>query len=160
LFWDGLPAARPKLEAMTRRLRTLRAFLDRPRLWRATAVLAALLLCGLVVAAGQGSVAVIGEHPATERASWERWCTTGQVREDRRRLAFCARIDGLVLASTHGPGRREIHVAVIGGFHLTIVRLPDGAAAPSPGTRLVAIGPMLRARNGQREVQAFKLVRG
>jgi hypothetical protein len=145
---------------MTRRLHRVRAFLDRPRLWRVTAVLAALLLCGVVVGAGQGSLAVIAQRPATEPGAWERWCTTGQVREDRRRLAFCARVDGLVLASRHGPGPREIHVAVIGGFHLTIVRLPDGTASPSLGTRVVAIGPMLRARNGQREVQAFRLVRG
>jgi hypothetical protein len=84
----------------------------------------------------------------------------GHVREDRRQLAYCARVNGLVLASTHGPGVGEIHVAVIGGFHLTIVRLPDGSRTPSLGTRLVAIGPMLRARNGQREVQAFKVVSG
>lgn len=145
---------------MTHRLRAVRAFLDRPRLWRATAVLTALLLCALVVGAGQGSIDVIGTRVAAAQPAWEHWCTTGEVREDRKRLAFCARVSGLVLASTHGPGPREIHVAVIGGFHLTIVRLPDDVAAPSLGTRLVAIGPMLRARNGQREIQAFRLVRG
>ncbi len=82
------------------------------------------------------------------------------MREDRRRLAFCARVDGLVLTSTHGPGAGEAHVAVVGAFHLTIVRLPDHAPTPAPGTRLVAVGPLLRARDGQREVQAFKVLRG
>lgn len=145
---------------MSRSVGRLRALLDRPRLWRATAVLSAVLLCALAVAAGQGSIHVLVHKPPTAGASWEHWCTTGQVREDRKRLAYCARVDGLVLASTHGPGRQETHVAVIGGFHLTVVRLPTGAPTPSPGTRLVAIGPMLRARDGQREVQAFRLVRG
>lgn len=142
----------------------LRVALDKPRLWRLTAGLAGLLLCGLLVGAAQGSVDVVRTRPAgmgsARTGSWVRWCTTGQVREDRRQLAYCARVNGLVLASTHGPGLGEIHVAVIGGFHLTIVRLPDGSLTPSLGTRLVAVGPMLRARNGQREVQAFKVVSG
>jgi hypothetical protein len=145
-------------------LERIRVALDRPRLWRVTAGLAALLLCGLVVGAAQGSIAVLTRATAgasSERGvTWERWCTAGKVREDRRRLAFCARIDGRALASTHGPGVGEVHVAVVGGFHLTIVRLPDGSPTPSLGTRVVAVGPLVRARNGQREVQAFKVLRG
>jgi hypothetical protein len=144
---------------MRHRLAAVRAFLDRPRLWRVTAILAALLLCGLVAAAGQGSVDVIARRPVAQRVSWEHWCTSGQVREDRKRLAFCARVDGLALTSTTGPGLGEAHVAVIGGFHLTIVLLPHDAPTPSVGTRLIAVGPMVRARDGQREVEAFRLVR-
>lgn len=142
----------------------VRIALNRPRLWRLTAALAALLLCGLLVGAAQGSIDVISRRPATgarsKTASWQRWCTAGRVREDRRRLAFCARVDGLVLASTHGPKVGEIHVAVVGDFHLTLIRLPDHAATPSLGTRVVAVGPLVRARDGQREVQAFKVLRG
>jgi hypothetical protein len=74
-------------------------------------------------------------------------------------LAYCARVDGLVLAVTHGPGDGEVHVAVVGDFHLVIVRLPDGAGTPSFGARLIAIGPLVRARDGQREVQAFEVQR-
>jgi hypothetical protein len=136
----------------------LRTVLDRPRLWRVTTVLAALLLVGLLAVLGQGSVDVVAKPPVARSSAWERWCTSGQVREDRRRLAFCARVDGLVLASTHGPG--ETHVAVIGGFHVTIVRLPDRTPTPALGTRVIAVGPLLRARDGQREIQAFRLVRG
>jgi hypothetical protein len=145
---------------MRRGLAGLRAVLDRPRLWRVTAVLATLLLCGVLAALGQGSLNVIAKRPIGRSAAWEPWCTSGQVREDRRQLAFCARVDGLVVASTQGPGPGEIHVAVIGGFHLTIVRLPEDSLTPSLGTRVIAVGPLLRARNGQREVQAFRLVRG
>jgi hypothetical protein len=142
----------------------VRIALDRPRLWRVTAGLAALLLCGLLVGAAQGSIDVVAHRPAGSLppggAAWARWCTTAQPREDRRRLAFCARVDGLVLTATHGPAAGETHVAVIGGFHLTIVRLPDDARTPSLGTRLVAVGPLVRARDGQREVQAFRILRG
>ena len=144
--------------------RRIRIALDRPRLWRVTAGLAALLLCGLLVGAAQGSIDVVARRPAgilpRGGASWERWCTAGRVREDRRRLAFCARVDGLVLTSSHGPAANETHVAVLGDFHLTIVRLPDGAPTPSLGTRVVAVGPLVRARDGQREVQAFRVLRG
>jgi hypothetical protein len=142
----------------------IRIALDRPRVWRVTAALAGLLLCGLLVGAAQGSIEVIPRRPAAPLpaggASWERWCTAGQVREDRRRLAFCAKVNGLVLTSSHGPAVGETHVAVVGGFHLTIVRLPDHSPTPSLGTRLVAVGPLVRARNGQREVQAFKVLSG
>lgn len=145
---------------MTHRLMVIRAALDRPRLWRVTTVLALLLLCGIIVGAAQGSIQVITGRPLVPSTRWERWCTAGQAREDRLRLAFCARVDGLVLTSSRGPAVGETHVAVIGGFHLTIVRLPDHAAIPSTGTRLVVVGPLVRARNGQREVQAFKVLEG
>jgi hypothetical protein len=125
-----------------------------------TTGLAALLLCALIVGAAQGSIQVIAHQPGRTGTSWQRWCTGGHVRDDRIRLAYCARVDGLVLASTHGPGPQEVHVAVVGGFHLTIVRLPDGAQTPGRGTRLIAVGPLVRARDGQREVQAFRVLRG
>jgi hypothetical protein len=137
--------------------------LDRPKLWRLTAALSALLLCGLLVAASQGSTSVIFKRPHEARfspgrkLSWLRWCSHGVVRHDRLRLAFCARVEGRVLDSTHGPGPGEIHVAVLSDFHLFIFRLPDGSATPSMGARIVAVGPLVRARNGQRELQAFKV---
>ena len=59
-----------------------------------------------------------------------------------------------MLAATHGPAPGEAHVAVLADFHLVIVRLPDGSR-PRRGTRVIAIGPLFRARDGQREVQAF-----
>ena len=147
---------------MRKRWLAVRAALDRPRVWRATAILAGLLFCGLIAGAAQGSIDVLAHRPATARGavSWERWCTAGEAREDRTRLAYCARVDGLVVSSNHGPAPGESHVAVVGGFHLTIVRLPDGARTPSLGTRLVAVGPLVRARDGQREVQAFRVLHG
>jgi hypothetical protein len=142
----------------------LRAALDRPRLWRASAALAALLLGALLLACAQGSLTIIARRPTTPGAtahgapvqqSWVRWCTSGEAREDRKRLAFCARIEGRVLSATHGPAPGEAHLAVLGDFHIVIVRLPEGVPTPARGTRILAIGPLLRARDGQREVQAF-----
>jgi hypothetical protein len=136
--------------------------LNRPRLWRVTAALSALLLCGLLLVCAQGSLTIIARKPATAggqgaavEPSWEHWCTRGEPREDRRRLAFCARVAGRVLSSTHGPNADEAHIAVIGDFHIVLVRLPDWEATPRRGAEIVAIGPLFRARDGQREVQAF-----
>jgi hypothetical protein len=141
---------------------TARAALDRLRLWRATAGLSALLLCGVVLVCAQGSLTIVAHRPSATgpgaaAPSWVRWCTRGDPRQDRRRLAFCARVAGRVLASTVGPAPGEAHVALIGDFHLVVVRLPDGAARPSRGAYVVAIGPLFRARDGQREVQAFRV---
>jgi hypothetical protein len=136
-----------------------RAGFARPKLWRATAVLAALLLCTLVAVAAQGSITVLSARPvsASPGPTWAGHCTGGEVRTNRRRLAYCARVDGRVLASTHGPSAGEAHVAVISDFHLVQVLLPVGARTPSWGSEIVAVGPLLRARNGQREIQAFSV---
>ncbi len=136
------------------------AALDRPRLWRVTAVLSALLLCGLVLVCAQGSLTIIARRPAAHQQgatlpSWEPWCTRGTPRKERERLAFCARVQGRVIDSTHGPNPDEVHIAVISAFHLVVVRLPAWETTPATGTNIIAIGPLFRARDGQREVQAF-----
>jgi len=59
-----------------------------------------------------------------------------------------------VLASTRGPNPGETHIAVISDFHLVLVRLPNLGVTPKRGTDIVAIGPLFRARDGQREIQA------
>jgi hypothetical protein len=149
------------MRATRRAIAAVRAALDRPRLWRASAALSALLLGVLLLACAQGSLTVIAARPSTATQdaaaspSWERWCTRGEAREDRRRLAFCARVEGRVLAATHGPAPGETHLAVLGDFHLVIVRLPEDVATPARGTRITAVGPLFRSRDGQREVQAF-----
>jgi hypothetical protein len=138
---------------------TVRAALEHPRLWRVTAALSALLLCGLVLVCAQGSLTIIARRPSADALgvpSWERWCTSGIPRRERKRLAFCARVQGRVIASTHGPYPDEAHIAVIGDFHVVLVRLPNWEATPERGADIVAIGPLFRARDGQREVQAFR----
>ena len=44
---------------------------------------------------------------------------------------------------------------MISDFHIVLVRLPDWEATPTMGANIVAVGPLFRARDGQREVQAF-----
>jgi hypothetical protein len=133
--------------------------------WRLTAALAALLLGAVVLACAPGSMTVLAHRPVTEGRgaaagpSWVPWCTRGKPREDRVRIAFCARVAGRVIGSTHGPGPGEAHVAVLGDFHLVIVRLPEWTATPPWGSQVVAIGPLFRARDGQREIQAFSFAR-
>jgi hypothetical protein len=145
----------------------VRAAFDRPRLWRFTAALSALLLCGLVLVCTQGSLTIVSYKPVGDRQyaaappSWERWCTWGIPRKRRKRLAFCARVEGRVFASTHGPNPSEVHLALISDFHIVLVRLlsnrnaSDRNTIPKRGSNVVAIGPLFRARDGQREVQAF-----
>jgi hypothetical protein len=124
-----------------------------------------LLLGAVVLACAPGSLTVLLQRPATNGSGaaaehpWVRWCTQGKAREDRTRLAFCARVEGRVIGSTHGPAPGETHVAVLGDFHLVIVRLPDWTDTPPWGSQVVAIGPLFRARDGPREIQAFRFRR-
>ena len=136
----------------------VRRAMDKPRPWRATAAVSGLLFLAVLVAVAQGSVTVVDQEPAAElhgQPAWEQWCTRGHARTDRERLAWCARVHGRVVWTTHGPSPGELHLAVIGGFHLTIVRMPYNVHHPGVGSSLTAVGPLVRARNGQREVQAF-----
>jgi hypothetical protein len=139
-----------------------RCFRQGHRLRHAVAALPALLLCGTALGCAQpGSLAIIAHRPAAgarhlaAEPAWISWCTRGKPRRDRKRLAFCARVEGRAIDSTHGPGRLEAHVALLGYFHVVLVRLPEGARTPANGARVVAIGPLFRARDGLREVQAF-----
>lgn len=158
--WDGRPRARHDRRGPIARTRI---GTDRPRLWRVTAALAALVLIITVVLAAQGSLTVLANRPSAGAAgqrSWERWCGNGLVRMDRVHVAYCARVEGIVLRRTFGPSKAESHLAVIGDFHLLVVRLDTGRkGVPGIGARVIAIGPMVRARNGQLEIQAFRLRR-
>lgn len=132
-----------------------------PRLWHVTSALSALLLCGLVFVSAQGSLTIIaygpvaGERHTAAPPAWISWCTRGIPRRERVSLAFCARVEGRVITSTRGPNPDETHIAVISDFHIVLVRLPNWEATPKRGANILAIGPLFRARDGQREVQAF-----
>jgi hypothetical protein len=116
-------------------------------------VLAALVLCGLLLAAAQGSFTVA----RSAGAAWTGPCIGRDGRQDRRQLAFCARVEGRVVADSHGPSAGEVHVAVLGDFHLVLVKLPAGRRTPSWGSDIVAVGPLVRGRDGLLEVGATQV---
>ena len=154
-----MSASRPSRLAVGGRWIRIRSALDRPTLWKVTTVLSALLLAAVVYLAAQGSFQIVLTAPGTTPArgqGWTRWCSDGQVRTDRRQIGYCSRVTGIVLASTHGPAAGESHLAIVGDFHLFIVRMPDRASDPGPGTHIEVVGPLVRARDGEREVQAFR----
>jgi len=115
----------------------------RARAWKlAAAAAAALLLVGAAVAV-QGSVAL--SEPTSA-------CASIPPRPDRELIDRCARVEGIVLHVRRE--RTETHLAVVARLHLFVVKLGDGARPPSAGSRLSAVGPLVRARNGMRELQA------
>ena len=97
-----------------------------------------------------GSVAIQRE---ARGAAWTRTCDGRPARPDRVRLAQCARVHGRVLWVRRGAG--EVHLALVARLHLFVIKLRPGGVAPHIGSTLTAIGPLVRARNGMREVQAF-----
>jgi hypothetical protein len=126
--------------------------------WPAAAVLAGLALGGLLALAGPGSIEILQRDPAAgSRLSagtpaWSRLCYRHPPRLGHPHLAFCARVEGRVIYSD--VESRETHLLVLGGFHIVIVELSARARRPGWGSHIVAVGPLLRARDGQREVQA------
>jgi hypothetical protein len=116
-----------------------------------------------VALAGPGSIQILQHAPGTREisrsptASWSRACSGHSPRLDHPQLAFCARFDGRVIFSHVESG--ETHLLAVGGFHMVIVELPPGTHSPGLGSHIVAIGPLLKARNGQRELQAVSVDR-
>jgi hypothetical protein len=48
-----------------------------------------------------------------------------------------------------------VHLALIARLHVFVVKLAPGMPSPVVGAAMTATGPLVRARNGFREVQAF-----
>src|SRR5947209_2939895 len=119
--------------------------------WRVTAALAAVILCALIAVAGPGSIEILGSGhagavPAAEAgAPWARRCLGRSPEPEHSQLAFCARVRGRVIYSDVASGSGETHLLVLGSFHLILVELPLGAHAPGLGSRITAVGPLLRA---------------
>ena len=117
-------------------------------------LLAAAALVALAAAlASAGSV----DLDRAGAAPWSRPCASRAPRPDRLLLARCARVTGHVVWTRRAA--RETHLALVADFHLFVVKLLPGVAAPGRGSSLTAVGPLVRARNGLREVQAFALSR-
>ncbi len=135
----------------------------RGRVWRAMAGLSAALVVGLLLLLGPGSMVVLRTVPMRgidALATWARPCVVdtppaGVV----GRVAFCARLEGRVLAhvSASDSDDGERHVLVAGAFHVTLVELHGAMRTPPIGSTVVAIGPLQRASLGLREMIALEL---
>jgi hypothetical protein len=133
------------------------------RLWRVAAGLAALVLAAANMLAATGSMKVVqyapvpGSHAAAILPKWAGPCSTRYPSVGETDIAFCARVDGRVIAWATKPSG-ETHLLVAGGFHLTLVELKAGMHKPGWGSRITAVGPLL-ATDGMRELRAV-MVRG
>jgi len=132
------------------------------RLTKPVAALAALLVVVSLLVAVPGRLDVYGPTDGTTprgvAPAWARPCLTKAPRPDRQILALCAKVHGRVVASSlkHAPGP-ELHVVVLAGLHLVVVRTETEHAKPGIGSTVTVVGPLLRARNGEREIEAWSL---
>ncbi len=58
---------------------------------------------------------------------------------------------------TTSTGATETHLMLIADFHVFVVKLSPHHSRPSLGSSITAIGPLLRARNGLREIDAIEV---
>ena len=120
-----------------------------------------MLLCALVALAGPGSIETLqraspdAASPSNPSRHWAKPCFRNSLPTEHPQLAFCARVSGRVVYSHVNSGSGEVHLLVLANFHMIIVELPAPARTPGWGAHITAVGPLLRARNGQREVKAL-----
>ena len=100
---------------------------------------------------------------ADARPGWAEPCRDNEPRHDRKLLADCARSTGVVAWVREegvGPGRK-VHFALVGRFGVIIVKLgdPDEIATPPISSHVTVVGALVRASNGMREIQAWRLRR-
>jgi hypothetical protein len=128
---------------------------------KTTALLAALLLVVAVGLASRGSIDTVGDDPGavvlSSPPTWAKPCQDREPRHDRELLETCARVAGRVLAVRAEAGQTgppEVHLAMIADFHLFVVKLAPGQGRPSLGSTVTVVGPLVRASNGLREIDA------
>lgn len=124
-----------------------------PLIAKVVAGLAAFaLLLGTLLGA-RGKLDTWDPAPGASRPGWTAPCYAFAARQDRDQLHFCARVSGRVLwVRERGSGEDyEVHTALVSRLHLVLVKTRD--RKPSVGSRFEAVGPMLRASNGLREIE-------
>ena len=93
--------------------------------------------------------------------AWSTPCLDHEPRHDRELLARCARATGVVsyLRRKGSSPAREVHFALVGSFGALIVKLGDPTLLRTPalGSRITVVGPLVRASNGMREIEAWSL---
>ena len=95
------------------------------------------------------------------RPAWSAPCFSHEPRHDRRLLARCARATGVVahVRTKESAGSAEVHFALVGRLGVLIVKLGDPRMlkTPSIGSRVTAVGALVRARNDMREIEAWSV---
>ena len=95
------------------------------------------------------------------RPTWAAVCHRNVPRADRTLLAHCARATGVVgwIREEGSGASHEVHFALLGRFGIVIVKLgdPSRLETPSHGHRVTAVGALVRASNGMREIQAWEI---
>lgn len=138
----------------------------RLRIWRVSAVLAAIFLALVIAVAAPGSLTVIkyapieGTKGAAHMPWWEATCSRTAPAPNDTELAFCARFSGRVIATGIKGNERDLHVLVTGGFHVVLVELTGGTKSPPLGSFITAVGPLSTASMGLHELHAVWLRRG
>lgn len=129
------------------------------RVWQACALLVGAVLVTSALAAAAGSLAFDDLEPgAGPPPRWAAVCRDRLPRQDRQTLHRCARVSGRVVAVRHScPPARESHLLVVARLHLFVVKLRPAARAPGIGATTTVVGPLVRARNGPREVEAWSV---
>ena len=139
-------------------MRHRRARSKRSRILLALAVLGVLL--GAVAATTTSFESYSGSGA---RPDWAEPCRDDEPRRDRELLADCARSTGYVawVREQRRSAGSEVHFALVGRFGVVIVKLghPDRIATPRLASHVAVIGALVRASNGMREIQAWRLVR-
>ena len=122
-------------------------------------------IAGVVAAAAAAftSLETFADESTSAAAApkWSAPCFRHEPRPDRVLLSRCARATGVVAhVRAQGSGESaEVHFALLGRFGALIVKLGDPAAlaTPSVGSRVTVVGPLVRASNDMREIQAWSL---
>jgi hypothetical protein len=127
------------------------------------AAVVVVVLVALVVGA-QGQVDTYGSADSTVRVvsssapGWAAPCLRTIPRDDRRLLKRCARVKGRVLwvkTRQEAGGRTKVHALVVARFQLFLAKFPPNASGPRMAGSVTVIGPMVRARNGLKEIQVM-----
>jgi len=119
------------------------------------------LVCGIlavVATTATGFETYDGSADRNQLPPWSEPCFSHAPRHDRALLARCARATGFVTYVRRRGAHTapEVHFALVGRFGALIVKLdnPLHLETPGIGSRVTVIGPLVRAQNGMREIEA------
>jgi hypothetical protein len=137
--------------------------LRRPRSRQSRILLVLALLVALIGVVTASTTSLETYSGSGVRPGWAEPCRDDEPRHDRELLADCARGTGFVAwVREEGTGEsHKVHFALVGRFGTILVKLgdPDAIATPRIASHVIVVGALVRASNGMREIQAWRLER-